>query len=355
MSRRRLVMLLALVGLSAYMYLRPAGSAEAPREFGGSTMGTTWSVVLGEYAGEALQDDGASWQRAVDALQRDVDSLLRDVNAVMSTYDSTSELSRLNASASVDSVPVSAELAQVLRQSLGVYEASGGYFDVTVGPLVDVYGFGPAARPDSAPSDALLDSLRAFVGSDKLRLGAGVVQKLHPSVRIDLSAIAKGYGVDRVSDLLLERGFANHLVEIGGELRARGRNVRGEPFRVGIEEPDPDAVRVRLAVELADRALASSGNYRNFYERDGVRYVHTLDPVSGRPVQHTLLAVSVLHSECSLADAWATALMAAGPERAWTLAQDNSLDVLLLLDGGDGTVRERMTPGFEAAVRRSPQ
>jgi thiamine biosynthesis lipoprotein len=291
----------------------------------------------------------------MDLLQRDVDSLLRDVNAIMSTYDSASELSRLNASSRLDSVPVSAELAQVLRQSLDVYEASGGRFDVTVGPLVDAWGFGPVARPDGAPGDAVLDSLRAFVGSDKLRLGAGFVQKLHPAVRIDLSAIAKGYGVDRVSDLLLARGFANHLVEIGGELRARGRNARGAPFRVGIEEPDPDAVRVRLAVELDDRALASSGNYRNFYEQDGVRYVHTLDPVTARPVQHRLLAVSVLHAECALADAWATALMAAGPERAWTLAQDNTLDVLLLVDGGDGTVRERMTPGFEAAVRRLSQ
>ncbi len=352
-------MLLALVGLSAYMYLRPAGSADPSREFGGSTMGTTWRVVLGEYAGDvspdAMQGERETVQLDVDSLQRAVDSLLREVNAIMSTYDSASELSRLNASSRVDSVPISAELARVLQQSLDVYAASGGRFDVTVGPLVDAWGFGAVARQESAPTDAVLDSLRAFVGSDKLRLGVRVVQKLHPSVRIDLSAIAKGYGVDRVSDLLLERGFANHLVEIGGELRARGRNARGEPFRVGIEEPDPDAVRVHLAVELDDRALASSGNYRNFYERNGVRYVHTLDPVTARPVQHTLLAVSVLHAECALADAWATALMAAGPEYAWTLAQDHTLDVLLLVDGGGGKVLERMTPGFEAAVRRLPQ
>jgi thiamine biosynthesis lipoprotein len=271
----------------------------------------------------------------------------------MSTYDTNSELSRFNAHADTIAVPVSAPLASVLAQALAVHQASGGSFDVTVGPLVDVWGFGPATRDTIVPNAAELDSIGQFVGSDKLQLRGGMLTKSDARVRVDLSAIAKGYGVDVVSDFLIARGLANHLVEIGGELRARGVNVRGEPFRVGIEEPDPDRIRVRLAVALDNRALASSGNYRNFYEVGGVRYSHTLDPITRRPTQHRLLAVSVLHSECALADAWATALMAAGPDGAWALAEANGLDVLLLIDGGDGRVNERATPGFTAALRRN--
>ena len=284
-----------------------------------------------------------------------MDSLLRAVNASMSTYDPESELSRLNARADTLPVPLSPPLAGVMRHALDVSRASNGWFDVTVGPLVDAWGFGAAARPATPLGDAALDSIRAFTGAGKLALRGDTLHRRDPRVRIDLSAIAKGYGVDAVSDLLLARGLADHLVEIGGELRARGRNAEDAPFRVGIEEPDPDRVRVRLAVVLTDQALATSGNYRNYYDVDGVRYVHTLDPRTGRPVRHTLLAASVLHAECALADAWATALMAAGPDSAWALAQANALDVLLLVDGGGGQVEERATPGFEAVIRRLPR
>ncbi len=342
MNARRVVMLLALVGLSAWLYLRP-GAASTAAEFSGATMGTTYRVVMGDARPAA----------EVEALQRAVDSLLADVNASMSTYDTASELSLFNAQPRAEPVTISRPLATVMRQSLDVYAASDGRFDVTVGPLVDAWGFGPVARGSRVPTDIELDSLRRHVGSDKLRLQGDTLQKLHPLLRVDLSAIAKGYGVDRVSDLLTERGARDHLVEIGGEMRARGRNVRGEPFRVGIEEPDPERVRVRLAVLLDNRALASSGNYRNFYEQDGVRYVHTLDPVAGRPVRHTLLAVSVLHEECALADAWATALLAAGPELAMALAQRSNLDVMLLVAGDQGAVVERFNGNFERAVRRS--
>ncbi len=338
----RWVAMLVLLGLAAYAYLRQPPRETGAREFGGATMGTTYRVLFGR----------TSDSINVDALQRGVDSVLLAVNASMSTYDASSELSRFNARADTTAVVVSAPLALVISQALAVYAASGGSFDVTVGPLVDAWGFGPAARDTLVPTNAELDSIGQFVGSDKLRLRGTMLAKSDARVRIDLSAIAKGYGVDAVSDYLLGRGYANHLVEIGGELRARGVNVRGEPFRVGIEEPDPDRIRVRLAVALDNRALASSGNYRNFYEVGGVRYSHTLDPSTRRPTQHTLLAVSVMHAECAVADAWATALMAAGPDRAWELAEENGLDVLLLIDGGEGRVTERATSGFSAALRR---
>lgn len=343
-SRRWWLMLVVLVGMAAFTYLRPARNATTAVEFGGSTMGTTYRVVLG------ASGSGAD----ADALRRSVDSLLLAINASVSTYDAQSELSRFNAFADTTPVSISAAFRSVVQQALDVYTASDAHFDVTVGPLVDAWGFGAPERTPEPPSRATLDSLRAFVGSDKLRLSEQGLSKSDPRVRVDLSAIAKGFAVDQVSQLLSARGLSEHLVEIGGELRARGRNVRGEPFRVGIEEPDPDRITVRLAVALADRALASSGNYRNFYEVGGVRYAHTIDPKTGAPVRHTLLAVSVLHVECSLADAWATALMAAGPDKAWSLAQANKLDVLLLIDGGDRRVDERLTAGFQRAVRRIP-
>jgi thiamine biosynthesis lipoprotein len=338
------LVLAALVGLSAWLYLRPVRASDGPSVFDGATMGTTYRVVLGR----RVESD------RVRALQRGVDSLLTAVNASMSTYDSTSELSRFNGRADTTRVPVSDALAEVLRVSLAVHAASEGLFDVTVGPLVDAWGFGPASRPTQALPQAQRDSLRALVGSGLLAFDGTALRKRDPRVRIDLSAVAKGYAVDVVSDWLSANGAADHLVEIGGEMQARGRNARGEPFRVGIEDPDPNGRRVRFAIALSDRALASSGNYRNFVDLNGVRYAHTIDPVSGAPVQHTLLAVSVLHARCADADAWATALMVAGPERAWALAQANDLDVGLLISTGPGEVSERFTDGFRAAVLPSP-
>lgn len=343
------LVLAALVGLSAWLYLRPVRASDGPLVFDGATMGTTYRVVLGGRAGGARVS-----AEQLRVLQRGVDSLLVAVNASMSTYDASSELSRFNARTDTTAIPISAPLAEVLRVSLAVHAASDGAFDVTVGPLVDAWGFGPAARPAESLPPAVRDSLRGVVGSALLELRGESLRKRDPRVRIDLSAVAKGYAVDMVSDWLSANGAADHLVEIGGEMQARGRNVRGEPFRVGIEDPDPDRRRVRFALALSDRALASSGNYRNFVELDGVRYAHTIDPVSGAPVQHTLLAVSVLHARCADADAWATALMVVGPERAWALAEANDLDVGLLISTGPGEVSERFSDGFRAAVLPSP-
>jgi FAD:protein FMN transferase len=266
--------LAALVGLSAWLYLRPVRASDGPSVFDGATMGTTYRVVLGRRADSDR----------MRVLQRGVDSLLAAVNASMSTYDSRSELSRFNARADTTTVPVSDALAEVLRVSLAVHAASEGLFDVTVGPLVDAWGFGPASRPAAALPQALRDSLRRFVGSGLLAFDGTALRKRDPRVRIDLSAVAKGYAVDVVSDWLSANGAADHLVEIGGEMQARGRNARGDPFRVGIEDPDPSGRRVRFALALSDRALASSGNYRNFVDLNGVRYAHTIDPVSAAPV-----------------------------------------------------------------------
>lgn len=316
----------------------------APSAFDGATMGTTYRVLLARTVpGERVAQ-----------LQRGVDSVLADVNARMSTYDSASELSRLNARRDTSAVRLSPPLAEVVRLSLAVHQQSGGRFDVTVGPLVDAWGFGPAPRPNAPLPTRAIDSLRTSTGSRLLRLSHDSLSKRDARVRIDLSAVAKGYAVDAVSEWLHTAGEHAHLVEIGGELRARGRNAAGEPFRVAVEEPDLQARRARFVVGLEDRAIATSGSYRNVQVVDGVLHSHLIDPVTGWPVRHRLLAASVLHARCAEADAWATALMVAGPDSAWALARAAGLDAALLVGTPGGEVEERLTDGFRAALVTLP-
>lgn len=307
-------------------------------------MGTTYRVLLARTVSDARLAE----------LQRGVDSVLADVNTRMSTYDPASELSRLNARPDTSPVRLSPPLAEVLRLSLAVHRQSGGRFDVTVGPLVDAWGFGPAPRPNATLPTRALDSLRAFTGSHLLRLSHDSLGRGDARVRIDLSAVAKGYAVDAVSEWLHTVGEHAHLVEIGGELRGRGRSAAGEPFRVAVEEPDPQARRARFVVGLEDRAIATSGSYRNVQVVDGVLRSHLIDPVTGRPVRHRLLAASVLHARCADADAWATALMVAGPDSAWALARAAGLDAALLVGTPGGEVEERLTDGFRAALVTMP-
>lgn len=340
---RRLIVLAAAAFATVLVARQIVGDRAAPSAFDGSTMGTSYRVLLSRAVPSARRQQ----------LQDGVDSVLAAVNAQMSTYDSASELSRLNARPDTSAVHLSAPLAAVVRLSLDVHQQSGGRFDITVGPLVDAWGFGPAPRPRVSLTDRTLDSLQAFTGSHLLRLWGDSLMRRDPRVRIDLSAVAKGYAVDAVSNWLITAGETSHLVEIGGELRARGRNAAGEPFRVGVEEPDPQSRRARFVVGLADGAIATSGNYRNVIELNGVRYAHIIDPTSGRPVRHRLLAASVLHARCADADAWATALLAAGPDAAWSMAQSAGIDVALLIGTKDGEVEERMTDGFRAALLMS--
>jgi thiamine biosynthesis lipoprotein len=343
----RLVRTAVLLGvtIAAVLVARRFSDVPAPPSaFEGATMGTTYRVLLGRTVNDATRR----------LLQHGVDSVLADVNARMSTYDPASELSVLNASADTGPFVLSAPLATVVERSLAIFAASGGRFDITVGPLVGAWGFGPAPRPASSLPDGVLDSLRAFTGSQWLAFDGTRLVKRDARVQLDLSAVAKGYAVDVVSDWLLATGEPSHLVEVGGELRARGRNAAGEVFRVGIEEPDPTSRRARFVIGLQDRAIATSGNYRNVLEFDGVLMSHTIDPVSGRPVRHRLLAASVLHAQCADADAWATALMVAGPDSAWALAQRANLDVALLIAGATGELEERMSDGFRAALLTPP-
>jgi thiamine biosynthesis lipoprotein len=293
----------------------------------GETMGTTYSIKI--------------YEENVDpsALKRDIDTLLMGVNRRMSTYMPDSELSRFNRSPVGHWFKVSNDMMSVIKLSREVYRLSGGAFDVTVGPLVNLWGFGPVPMSGKVPSDAAIAAARARVGFNLLSIKDSELRR-DADIYVDLSAVAKGYGVDEVSAMLGKRGYRNYLVEIGGELRAHGVSPRGTPWRVAIERPDV-AERVPFtAIAVTDMSIATSGNYRNYFEVDGKRYSHEIDPATGRPITHNLASVTVLARSDARADAFATAIAVLGPKRGMALAEQQHLPVFVILKTSDGFVEE---------------
>jgi thiamine biosynthesis lipoprotein len=284
-------------------------------------------------------------------LQRQVDARLDTINQQMSTYLPESEISCFNRHTGDDWFPVSPATAFVVSAALEISKQTDGAFDITVGPLVDLWGFGPGPRPGRIPAPEEIAAAKSRVGYERVavRREPPALRKSQPDVHLDLSALGEGFAVDEVAALLDRQGLVAYLVDIGGEMRARGRKPDGTPWRIGIERPVRSVREIHQVIELKDRALATSGDYRNFFEWQGRYYSHEIDPKTGWPVEHALGSVSVLADQCMLADAWATALMVLGPERALQSAERHQLDVLLIVRQGDGFI-EQATPGF-AAVR----
>jgi thiamine biosynthesis lipoprotein len=265
-----------------------------------------------------------------------VDRLLRTINDQMSTYLEGSEISRFNRSESTDWFPVSEELATVVAFSQSVAERTEGAFDVTVGPLVNAWNFGPNPSERTVPDAEVIAKLSESVGFRKLsvRMDPPSLKKSVPGLRIDLSAVAKGYAVDRVVQLLNQQGAENVFVEIGGEVSVSG-NKAGQWWKVGIQMPDAvtDSILIAHSLNVGggdDRSMATSGDYRNYFEIDGTRYSHTIDPRTGKPIEHSLASVTVVTESCMAADAWATALNVVGPGNALQLAKGEGLDVLIV-------------------------
>lgn len=318
----------------------------APRHlhtFRGATMGTYYAVKIA--AEEALPPE------RIEALEAVIEAELADVNGKMSTYLPDSELSRFNRHRETTPFDVSAETFEVVAEALEVGRLAGGALDVTVGPLVNAWGFG-AEAPPARLGDAEIAGLLERVGPDKLELDAEGrrLRKLHPELYVDLSSIAKGYGVDRVFEALRAEGPGDLWVEIGGEVRAAGSNAEGRAWRLGIERPQFEPGALQRIVPLCDAAVATSGDYRNYRERDGARFSHIIDPRTGWPIRHRLASVSVVDPRCARADALATALMVLGPEDGFELAVREGLAALFLVRDGDG-FSERLTPAFEALIR----
>ncbi|MCP4203223.1 MAG: FAD:protein FMN transferase [bacterium] len=237
---------------------------------------------------------------------------------------------------------------EAFQLALEASEVSGGAFDVTVGPLVEAWGFGPGGRRSRQPSEEELRELLGATGYRGLELDASAqtIRKKLPEIYCDLSGVAKGYGVDRVAAALDRLRADRYMIEVGGEIRTRGRNLEGRAWQLAIESPTA-ARAVHRVVSLSGAALATSGDYRNHHDLEGSRVSHTIDPRVGRPVEHSLASVSVVHSQCALADAFATALMVLGPDQGWRLAVRENLATLFLIRDSEAGLVEKMTPAFD--------
>ncbi|QGG79946.1 FAD:protein FMN transferase ApbE [Litorivicinus lipolyticus] len=329
--------MLRSMGLIAALLL--AGCWGEPRtlvtELAGKTMGTTWSVKIAHPENRPV----------TDALQAQVAALLVEVNNQMSTWQSDSEVSAFNALAAPASMEVSRPFASITAKALDLARISGGQFDPTIGPVVGLWGFGPPKTENRLPTDAEIDAARAQVGYAAIAVDG---QRLSKTLdrRLDLSAIAKGHGVDVVADHLISIGYLNHLVEIGGEMRAGGDKLDLGPWRVAIEKPIADDRAVQQIIAVRNIGIATSGDYRNYREIDGEKYHHAMDPSTGRPVTHSLGSVTVLHPSSAMADGWATTLLVLGQQRGMALATEHGL-AAYFITRGDG-LKASYTPAFAA-------
>ena len=305
--------------------------------FGGPTMGTAWTAKL---AG-ALEGGMAAKAEA------SVAAALASVVERMSAHLAISELGRFNRHASTEPFAVSRETLEVFALARAVSEQTAGAFDVTVAPAVDAWGFGPAGR-STLPSSQDLVRLAAAIDFRHIAIDpkAGTLAKSRPDVRADLSGIAKGYGVDLAARSLEAMGSRDHLVEAGGEVRAKGTNAEGRPWRIGIERPDRQQREPFLVVPLADLSLATSGDYRIFFEHEGRRYSHEIDPATREPVRGDLASVSVVSADCGRADALATALFVMGAKRGFEWAADRGEAACLIVRSEGGRLEDRRTPAF---------
>ncbi|WP_251976507.1 FAD:protein FMN transferase [Salinicola avicenniae] len=274
-----------------------------------------------------------------------VKASLEEVDGLMSTYKPDSELSRFNRAAVGEPFTLSPPTAEVMREAIRIGDISGGAFDVTVGSAVNLWGFGPDHRPDEVPADDRITQALARVDYRALALDGNTLTKRKP-VYVDLSGIAKGYGVDRVADTLDELGIERYLVEVGGEIRARGDKPGGEPWRIAVEKPVSNERAVQRIIELDDSAVATSGDYRNYFESGGRRYSHTIDPRTGRPVTHHLVSVTVISDGCMTADALATAIDVLGPQGGLEMAEREALAVYLVVKTPDG-FETRVSSAFQ--------
>jgi thiamine biosynthesis lipoprotein len=337
--------LLRLPWAAAAATLVLAGCATAPPQatlLQGETMGSAWTVKI---AG------GLPLPPA--ALQEGVQARFEAVDQALSTYRRDSALSRFNEQDHGGWVPVEAELAAVMGYALGLSERSDGAYDVTVGPLVNLWGFGPDPARHVAPDAAAIEAARDRVGWHKVEVdSANRRARKPPGVRVDLSSLGKGRGVDRVAEYLDAHGVSNYLIDLSGKLRARGRNPAGRPWRLAVELPtadNPDGTprTVPATLELVDGSIATAGDYRRFFEIDGRHYSHIIDPRTGAPVNHGTVSATAIAASCMEADALATLLMVMPPADALRLAGDDHIPALLISRESAG-FRLQPSPGWPA-------
>jgi len=300
----------------------------------GFAQGTTYHIT---YASRSNSD-----------LRLSVDSLLSAFDQSLSIYEPASVISRTNRNE--PGTELDDKFIRVFNKSAEVFEKTGGAFDITVGPIVNALGFGST---DTLTVDSThIDSLLAFVGMEKVRISGRSLIKADPRIVLDVNAIAQGYAVDLVCELLESNGIRRYMVEIGGEVRARGRNPGNRPWRIGVDKPlegnNLPGENLQAIVSLKNQSLATSGNYRRFYVRDGIKITHTIDPHTGYPVVSNLLSATVVASDCMTADAYATAFMVFGLDRSIAFLQENTfLQALLIYSDETGAFRMYISDGLK--------
>ena len=321
-----------------------------PVDFRGYAMGTTWQVIL----------PSCPASTDVAELDHEVRSKIEQVESQMSHWRDDSLVSQFNRSRSTRPFEITAEMAAVIKEAQRTCELTEGAFDITAAPLVNLWGFGPPGRPETEPTDEQIEATLLHVGSAHLRVneapdGSYTLSKHVPELQIDLSALAKGYAIDLIAEHLDARQVEDYLIELGGELRARGTKANGGPWQVGLEHPDTRSIgRVRRIIALRNQAVATSGGYRNFIVRkrpNGDAYSHIIDPRTGRPVTHDLVSLSVIDPSAMRADAWATALMVLGPGKGFETAKDQKIATTFIINKSGGLL-EKSTELFDACVSR---
>lgn len=289
----------------------------------GYTMGTTYHVTL-----EKKDID-------VEQLQIKIDERLKKINQLMSTYIDDSELSVFNQNQTTECQKLSLETLFVIKSAIDVSHKTNGKFDVTLAPLITMWGFDKKDTQDVIPSQNQIDFELNNIGFKKIIIENNCVKKQLPQLSINLSAIAKGYAVDQIAKIIQQQQIKNYLVEIGGEVANQGLNPKGKNWRIAIESPNTAERTIQKAITPKNLGIATSGNYRNYFEKNGKRYSHTIDPTTGYPITHTLASITVLHEQTMMADALATGLLVMGDEAALKFAEKTNLPIFMLIKDGD--------------------
>lgn len=334
---------LAWLALLPVLLLAGCPLQPEPVEIAGEVQGTTYHIKLVIPQDPPLQPED---------LRQVIEQRFGEIDAALSNYRQDSEISRLNQQKTSDWLAISSEIAELIGIARQVHRRSEGCYDLTVKPLFDLWGF--SRHQGKVPEQATIDRVLPHLGLDKVEVDpAGPrLRKRDPELAIDLSSIAQGYSVGSVAKLLEDRNVRDYMVEIGGEMKVKGHKPNGEPWRIAVEKPTPftrEVLKILAIRQEGGIAVMTSGTYRNFFEESGRSYSHILDPKTGRPVEHHLLSVTVMHEDPTWADAWSTALLCLGEDRGYRLAEAEGLRALFVY--ADGTdLRERMTPAMVATA-----
>lgn len=307
----------------------------------GFTMGTTYTIKINE---PHLTID-------IPKIKTGIDDILTAINKQMSTYQNDSELSRINQARTTDWIDITDDLYTVISRAINTSILSQGAFDITVGPVVNLWGFGPDPKPEQVPDEQLIQSALLNIGYQHLhlRVSPPALKKDREEIYIDLSGIAPGFAVDKLAAYLEQYAIQNYMVELGGEIKAKGKNPQGIPWQIGIEKPVFNQRSIQRIISLDNIGLGTSGDYRNYFEEDGIHYSHIIDPKTGKPTTHTLASVTVLHPSTMVADAMAVALFVMGQESGMQLAQKENLAAFFIIREEEG-FNEEMTDTFKKYI-----